>query len=29
LTAYSIPSSSRPMKLWSLTSDGPQSKPRR
>jgi hypothetical protein len=29
LTAYSIPSSSRPMKLWSLTSDGPHANSRR
>ena len=29
LTDYSIPSSSRPMKLWSLTSDGPHANPRR
>jgi hypothetical protein len=29
LIAYSIPSSSKPMKPWSPTSDGPQSNPRR
>jgi len=28
-TAYSIPSLSKPMTLWSLTSDGPYTNPRR